>query len=81
MRAIAAGFYSQKNNEGLPIVRVPSGAFVQGADTATGFLTMQGTGTAARLTPYVFDSSRVAPTGPRTSPARYGVLPCVYLGN
>ena len=26
------------------------------------------------------DVSRQAPTGPRTSPARYGVLPCVYLG-
>ena len=28
-----------------------------------------------------FLASRVAPTGPRTSPARYGVLPCVYLGS
>ena len=28
----------------------------------------------------LMDASRVAPTGPRTSPARYGVLPCVYLG-
>ena len=27
-----------------------------------------------------FDATRVAPTGPRTAPARYGVLPCVYLG-
>lgn len=27
-----------------------------------------------------FLASRVAPTGPRTAPARYGVLPCVYLG-
>lgn len=28
-----------------------------------------------------FNIPRVAPTGPRTSPARYGVLPCVYLGS
>ena len=27
------------------------------------------------------DTSRQAPAGPRTSPARYGVLPCVYLGS
>ena len=27
-----------------------------------------------------FDATRVVPYGPRTSPARYGVLPCVYLG-
>lgn len=28
-----------------------------------------------------FDNTRVAPTGPRIAPARYGVLPCVYLGS
>ena len=40
-----------------------------------------GTGQSVGRIMLNIDTSRQAPIGPRTSPARYGVLPCVYLGS
>ena len=58
----------------------PSGVFYPNGVWATNSFAYGSANIAAEVG-VSFALSRQMPTGPRISPASYGVLPCVYLGS
>ena len=58
-----------------------SGALTQAARSTYAVTSGYATVTGQLPRGHKLDASRVAPTGPRNNTARYGVLPCVYLGS